>query len=148
MKIVYQIIEYQRIYGCVMWAFEAVQFQEFLRTQLLDISVQEGCPVPARAVTPHVDKELRIEGLQPFVERGLILLHPSQQSLLDEMRHYPDGEHVDGLDALEMLWKLAIGGGEAAGATVAAAGAHQDARRPARMTPRGSRRPAAMGGRR
>jgi len=133
MKIVYQIIAYQRAYGCVAWAFEAVQFQEFMRQQLIDISIEEGCPVPARALTPTTDKELRIESLQPFVERGRILLHPSQQSLIDEMRHYPQGEHVDGLDALHMLWTLAIGGGVAAGATVTDPEARQAQRRAARM---------------
>jgi predicted phage terminase large subunit-like protein len=133
LKIIHQIIEYQRAYQCVAWAFEAVQFQEFMRQQLIDMSIEEGCPVPARALTPKAEKELRIESLQPFVERGLIRLHPSQQSLIDEMRHYPNGEHVDGLDALHMLWVLAVAGGVAAGATVADGVQHAARRNAARM---------------
>lgn len=117
LKTIHHIIAMQREYRCVAWAFESVQFQEFMRTQLIDISVAEQVPVPARAVIPHAEKDLRIESLQPFVERAKIRLHPSLTTLVSEMRHYPNGEHVDGLDALHMLWMIAATG-VAAGATV------------------------------
>lgn len=133
LRTIADIIRLQREYGCVAWAFEAVQFQEFMRTQLIDASIEAECPVPARALTPIADKDLRIESLQPFVERGLIRLHPSQQTLIDEMRHYPQGEHVDGLDALQMLWTIAVAGGIAAGATVEDAVANTVRRQAARM---------------
>ena len=119
LKTIYDIIAMQREYNCVVWAFESVQFQEFMRTQLIDISVAENVPVPARAVIPHNDKDLRIESLQPFCERGLIRVHPSLKTLISEGKHYPNGEHVDGLDALQMLWMVASTSGAGAGATVA-----------------------------
>ncbi|MFZ5321632.1 phage terminase large subunit, partial [Enterobacter asburiae] len=82
-------------------------FQEFLRTELVKRSAAMGIPVPARAVTPSVDKLLRIESLQPHMANGLIRLHPSQTTLIDQLRHFPKADHDDGPDALHMLWMLA-----------------------------------------
>lgn len=117
-RIITEIIEVQREYQCVRWAFEATQFQEFARTELLKRSAQAGVPVPAMPFQRHHDKELDIESLQPYVAQGLIRLHPTLITLLDQLRHYPKADHDDGPDALYMLWKLATSGGRAAGATV------------------------------
>lgn len=100
----------QRAYRCLVWGVEAVQFQEFLRTELVKRSAKAGCPVPARAITPHADKLLRIESLQPHMANGLIRLHPSQTVLEQQLRHFPAADHDDGPDALHMLWMLATTG--------------------------------------
>lgn len=135
-RIITEIIEVQREYQCVRWAFEATQFQEFARTELLKRSAQAGVPVPAMPFQRHHDKELDIESLQPYVAQGLIRLHPTLITLLDQLRHYPKADHDDGPDALYMLWKLATSGGRAAGATVD--GPQEGAS--ARRTQRGERR--------
>lgn len=106
--IISDIIKYQREYGCIAWAFESVQFQEFLRTVLVEQSAKLGVPVPAIPVIPLDDKALRIESLQPHMFNQLIRLHPSQQTLIDQLRHYPKADHDDGPDALQMLWVLAV----------------------------------------
>lgn len=109
-KIISDIIELQKEYGCLVWAIEAVQFQEFLRTELVKRSAKLRIPVPARAVTPHADKLLRIESLQPHMVNALIRLHTSQQTLISQLRHFPKADHDDGPDALHMLWALAVSG--------------------------------------
>lgn len=109
-KIIEDIIAMQRAYHCLVWGVEAVQFQEFLRTELVKRSAKAGCPVPARAITPHADKLLRIESLQPHMANGLIRLHPSQTVLEQQLRHFPAADHDDGPDALHMLWMLATTG--------------------------------------
>ncbi|KNC89696.1 phage terminase large subunit [Trabulsiella odontotermitis] len=106
--IISDVIRYQREYGCIAWAFESVQFQEFLRTVLVEQSAKLGVPVPAIPVIPLDDKALRIESLQPHMFNGLIRLHPSQQTLIDQLRHYPKADHDDGPDGLQMLWVLAV----------------------------------------
>lgn len=143
-KIISDIIELQREYECVMWAFEAIQFQEFMRQQLLVRSVKAGVPVPAMGVKPHADKELRIEGIQPYAAQGLIRLHPSQTTLVEQLRHWPKADHDDGPDALEMLFKLASRGGQSAGATVAGGREGASARTSARTAGRASKRRAAL----
>ncbi len=109
-KIIEDIIAFQREYTCMVWAFESVQFQEFLRTELVKRSAIIRVPVPARPVIPHTDKALRIESLQPHIANSLIRLHQSQKTLIEQLKHWPEAAHDDGPDALEMLWKVAISG--------------------------------------
>ena len=105
--IIEDILELQARYRCLRWSIEAVQFQEFFRTELVKRSAARRVPVPALGVTPHVDKALRIESLQPHVANGLIRFHARQVTLLEQLRHYPAADHDDGPDALHMLWVLA-----------------------------------------
>lgn len=102
------IIQFQREYHCLIWGFEAVQFQEFMRQQLVKESAKVGVPVPAVPVIPHTDKDLRIEGLSPHVNNGLIRFNQAHTVLNTQVRHYPEADHDDGPDALEILWKLCI----------------------------------------
>ncbi|WP_293766633.1 phage terminase large subunit [uncultured Aquitalea sp.] len=110
-RIIEDVIAFQAEYRCVLWLVEAVQFQEFMRTELVKRSAARGIPVPARAVTPHGDKLLRIETLQPHMANGLIRLHPSLHTLIEQLRHFPKADHDDGPDALQMLWAAALSGG-------------------------------------
>jgi predicted phage terminase large subunit-like protein len=105
-KIIEDIIALQAQYHCVLWAFESVQFQEFLRQELVRVSAERGVPVPARPVSPHADKNLRIESLQPHMANGLIRLHPQQRTLIEQLRHWPKADHDDGPDMLQMLWAI------------------------------------------
>ncbi len=107
-KIIEDVIALQREHRCLVWGVEAVQFQEFFRTELVRRSAERGVPVPAVPIMTKSDKALRIESLQPHVANGLIRFHPSQTVLLDQLRHFPKGDHDDGPDCLEMLWVLAI----------------------------------------
>ncbi|WP_140182235.1 phage terminase large subunit [Providencia stuartii] len=107
-RIISDVIDYQREYGCLTWAFESIAFQEFLRTELVKRSAMLGIPVPAIPVIPNSDKALRIESLQPHMVNGLIRLHPTQHTLIDQLRHFPKADHDDGPDALHMLWSLAV----------------------------------------
>lgn len=105
-KIIQDIIGLQGEYKCLKWAFEAVQFQEFMRTSLVKASAKRGIPVPAIPIIPHNDKDLRIESLQPHVFNGLIRLHPALVTLIAQLRHWPKADHDDGPDCLQMLWAL------------------------------------------
>lgn len=120
-RIIEDIITLEEEYRCLRWAVESVQFQEFLRQQLVSRSAARGVPVPAVPVIPTTDKTLRIERLQPHVANGLIRFSPSHTALLDQMRHYPMVDHDDGLDCLEMLWSISLNRTAPAGATVPAA---------------------------
>jgi len=118
--IISEIIALQRKYHCVLWGVEAVQFQEFLRTELIKRGAQAGIPIPARAVLPRADKALRIESMQPPMAAGLIRLHASQTTLIQQLKHFPMADHDDGPDALHMLWMLATTGSAPMEATLVA----------------------------
>jgi predicted phage terminase large subunit-like protein len=106
-RIIEDVIAYQADYRCHLWVIETVQFQAFLYSELVKRAAARGIPVPARGVQPISDKLLRIESIQPHVKNGLIRLHPSQTTLIDQLRHFPKADHDDGPDALQMLWMAA-----------------------------------------
>ncbi|GHD63823.1 phage terminase large subunit [Jeongeupia chitinilytica] len=110
-RIIEDVIAFHAQYRCVLWVVESVQFQEFMRTELVKRSAARSIPVPARGVTPIADKTLRIETLQPHMANQLIRLHPSQHTLIEQLRHFPKADHDDGPDALQMLWAAALSGG-------------------------------------
>lgn len=103
-----KIIEFQRAYDCLVWGIESVQFQEFFRQVLIQRSAEAGVPVPAIGLTPHTDKDLRIESISPHVNNGLILFNQAHTVLNTQVRHWPEADHDDGPDALQMLWMLCI----------------------------------------
>lgn len=143
-RIISDIITMQQEWRCILWAFESIAFQEFLRQQLLVRSAKAGCPVPALPVKPHSDKPLRIESMQPYVANGQIRSHTRHVTLNDQLRHFPKADHDDGPDALEMLWKLATSGGASAGAT-GGDESEDDSERRAGRRARRSRRRATYG---
>ena len=100
--IISDAIAMQQEHGCALWFVEAVQFQEFLRTELMKAAVAAGVPLPAMPITPTADKRLRIERLQPLVSAGLIRFHASQKVLLSQLQQFPNAANDDGPDCLEM----------------------------------------------
>lgn len=116
-------IAMQRQYACVLWGVEAVQFQEFLRTEIMVRAARQGVALPALPINPIADKALRIERLQPPIKAGLIRLHISQTTLREQLQQWPNAAHDDGPDCLEMLWTIALqhgAGGLQAGHVVGA----------------------------
>ncbi|MNX49161.1 hypothetical protein D3C86_797570 [compost metagenome] len=107
-KQISDIIRLQKEYGCLAWGFEAIQFQEFMRGELVKRSAKEGIPVPAVPLHPNSDKELRIESLSPHVFNKLIRFRRAHTVLNSQLQHYPEADHDDGPDALQMLWMLAV----------------------------------------
>lgn len=101
-------IAMQQRHRCQLWFVESVQFQEFLRTQIMVEAARRGVALPTVPVVPIADKRLRIERLQPPVAAGLIRLHEDQRVLIDQLRQFPNAAHDDGPDCLEMLWTNAL----------------------------------------
>jgi len=104
------IIDFQAEYNCLVWGFEAVQFQEFMRQVLIAEGMKRGVPIPARAVQQSSDKDLRIESLSPHVANGVIRSHPRHTVLNGMLKNYPEDEHDDGPDALEILFRTVRSG--------------------------------------
>ena len=109
-RIIEDVIALHSAYHCLVWGVEAVQFQAFFADVLAQRAAARGLAFPVRPIINSTDKQLRIETLQPYFTQGRIRLHTSQQTLIDQLRHFPKADHDDGPDALEMLWRLAVGG--------------------------------------
>lgn len=97
----------QREYRCIKWGVETVQFQAFFAQQLVKQSAVRGTPIPMVPIKSTVEKELRIESLEPHIRNGLIRLNANQSVLMEQLRFYPQHPHDDGPDMLEMLWQMA-----------------------------------------
>lgn len=100
-------IDLQAEYACLAWGVETVQFQAFLFSELIKRSALRGIAFPGVPLTPDTDKELRIISLQPAINVGQIRLHRSQTTLIEQLKFWPEADHDDGPDALEMLWTIA-----------------------------------------
>lgn len=105
--IIARAIDLQAEYGCIAWSIETVAFQEFMYTELIKRAAQQGIAFPGQAGPTGRDKELAILSLQPHVANGLIRLHRSQSTLIEQLKFWPEADHDDGPDGLEMLWKIA-----------------------------------------
>lgn len=114
--IISDTIALQREYRCLLWFVESVQFQEFLRTTLMIEAAKQGIGISAVPIVPITDKNLRIERLQPPIAAGLIRFAPTHTTLIDQLQQWPNGDHDDGPDCLDMLWQNTLiyaGGGQA-----------------------------------
>lgn len=103
--IISDTIALQREYRCLLWFVESVQFQEFLRTELMQVAARQGVGISAVPINPTGDKDLRIERLQPPVAAGLIRFSAAHQTMIDQLQQWPNAAHDDGPDALDMLWQ-------------------------------------------
>lgn len=88
------------------WMFYEDNGGQALLAEVLDAKAeQEGYHLPRRAETNTVHKSTRIEGtLSAPIENGVIRFlktDTDQKELIDELLQFPDGEYVDGPDALE-----------------------------------------------
>ncbi|WP_273794711.1 phage terminase large subunit [Brucella intermedia] len=106
--IISDTIALQREYRCLLWFVESVQFQEFFRTSVMSQAAQQGVGISAVPIIPNADKNLRIERLQPPIAAGMIRLNQTQQTLIDQLQQWPDADHDDGPDCLDMLWQNAL----------------------------------------
>jgi predicted phage terminase large subunit-like protein len=106
--IVSDAIALQIEYRCLLWFVETVQFQEFLRTTLMQEAARQGVSISAVPIIPHTDKDLRIERLQPPVAAGLIRFDANHTTLIDQLQQWPNADHDDGPDCLDMLWQNAL----------------------------------------
>jgi len=105
--IISRAIDLQAEYGCVAWSVEAVAFQEFLFTELVKRAGQRGIAFPAMPGPTGRNKELAILSLQPYVANGQIRLHRSQSTAIEHIKFWPEADHDEGPDTLEMLWRIA-----------------------------------------
>jgi PBSX family phage terminase large subunit len=109
-------IEIQRTFQPQFFGFEVNQFQELLMDDVKRASAVSGVPIPTCGIDNRINKDVRIRRLTPFLSRGELrfkaeCLAPGQkpkraQLLVNQMRDFPEGEHDDGPDALEMALRI------------------------------------------
>ena len=76
--------------------------QDYLASQLESESIKRGIPIPLKRITQKSTKDMRVRGLTPFVNTGVLQFNIDDRVFLQQMREFPLGAHDDGPDALEM----------------------------------------------
>ena len=94
-------------YKHLLIGVEVVAFQEVLKEWLDELSREKGVYLPTREIRHRSDKVRRITRLSPLMEKGLIYLRRDQELLVEQLEHFPLGDHDDGPDALEMAVDVA-----------------------------------------
>lgn len=113
-KLKADLINVQREYGCAMWGFENNNAYEWARQDIIKAAIEQGVLLPLVGITATVDRVVRIDGMEPFVNDAFeprIVFNAALKQILDELDTWPEPQphhDYDGLSALEILWTLAV----------------------------------------
>lgn len=99
----------KRDYGKGFYKFgvETVQFQYYFKEVMVQKSVEAGEYIPIEEIQSSVNKELRIESLQPVIKNKYLKFNREHKTLLKQMQEFPMGKNDDGPDGLQMAVQLA-----------------------------------------
>lgn len=111
-QIVLDGIAIQNLYGALGVGVESNQFQELLGPEFTRVNTECGgaMPLPLYMIPNMVNKELRIGRLGPYLMRRELAFRdtPDNRLLIEQLKEFPNGEHDDGPDALEMAIRLGL----------------------------------------
>lgn len=93
--------------GFYRFGVETVQFQYFFKDVMAKRSREEGEYIPIEEIQSTVNKQLRIESLQPVIKNKYLKFNREHKALLKQLKEYPMGRNDDGPDGLQMAVALA-----------------------------------------
>ena len=103
-------MEHERSFRPDAFGVETNQFQELLADDLLQVAQERGILMPLYTLNYQVNKLVRIRRLTPYLSRRIVRFKgdsPGARLLVEQMRDFPNADHDDGPDALEMAQRLA-----------------------------------------
>lgn len=103
------VVEIQRTFQPQYFGVEVNQFQQLLVDDINQASAVAGVPVPIYELDNRVNKEVRIHRLTPYLSQKHLRFKggsPGVRLLVEQMQEFPNCDHDDGPDALEMAIRL------------------------------------------
>jgi predicted phage terminase large subunit-like protein len=103
-------VEIQRQFRADWFGVETNQFQQLLADDLWQRGRDLNVQMPLIGINNDVNKIVRIRRLTPYLSQKQIRFKggsPSTKLLVEQLRDFPNGDHDDGPDALEMAIRLA-----------------------------------------
>ncbi len=103
-------VEIQHTFRPDWFGVEANQFQELLADDLMQRGEERGVTMPLYLIHNRVNKLVRIRRLTPLLSQQKLRFKggsPGARLLVEQLRDFPNGDHDDGPDALEMALRLA-----------------------------------------
>lgn len=90
---------------------EAEQFQQLLLPEIESAAIEKGVMAKIEPIlTKGIPKAMRIRRIGPWINRGRVLFRrgsPGAILLMRQLQEFPNGDHDDGPDALEMALRQA-----------------------------------------
>ncbi len=109
-EIVETAVEIGRTFRPDGFAVETNLFQSLLADEINRVADERGLTLPICVTENRVPKVVRIRRLTPLLARGRLRFKadsPGARLLVRQLRDFPNGDHDDGPDALEMAVRLA-----------------------------------------
>jgi predicted phage terminase large subunit-like protein len=109
--IVDEAVEFVRAFGPDGFGVETNQFQELFVADMNRAARAAGVVLPTYGLNNTVNKLVRIRRLGPYLSQRLFRFKaksPGTALLVQQLRDFPNGDHDDGPDALEMGLRLMI----------------------------------------
>jgi predicted phage terminase large subunit-like protein len=107
--IVETAIELQRRYQADWFGVEVNQFQQLLANDLRRVAHERHTFLPIYRINNQVNKLVRIRRITPFLSHGVVRFKGGSKGarlLVEQLRDFPNGDHDDGPDALEMAIRM------------------------------------------
>jgi predicted phage terminase large subunit-like protein len=96
--------------------FETNGFQVLMKDNIMNVAQEQGYQLPVTGKTTTKNKEAKITGLEPYISTGFLLFRKDwatagggYQILMEELQSFPQGDEVDGVDALAMAHEVSRG---------------------------------------
>lgn len=112
-------LELQRLWKADGFVIEVNQFQSLIKANFVRRAKELGIMPPVYTIDNRVNKEVRIRRLGPYLANRNLRLKgesPGARMLGEQLMTFPNGDHDDGPDSLEMglrtmidLWNAGIG---------------------------------------
>lgn len=93
--------------GFFKFGIETVQFQYFFKEVVAKRSAELGEYLPIEEINSSVNKQLRIESLQPVIKNHYLKFNREHKTLLKQLEEFPMGKNDDAPDGLQMAVQLA-----------------------------------------
>ena len=108
-RIIQEGLELYRRADPMAWAIETNQFQELLADEIARVGQDTGLMPAIVPLVNTVNKQVRIRRIGPYLARHAIRFRagsPGAELLVQQLREFPEGDHDDGPDALEMAIRV------------------------------------------
>jgi predicted phage terminase large subunit-like protein len=102
-------LDIQRRFQPDWFGVEVNQFQQLLADEINRRSEERRIYIPLYTLNNQVNKLVRIRRLTPLLSQGKLRFKgdsPGARLLVEQLRDFPNGDHDDGPDALEMAARL------------------------------------------
>jgi predicted phage terminase large subunit-like protein len=109
--IVDEAVEYASTFGPAGLAIEINQFQELFMADIQRVARDRNVMMTTYGLNNTVNKDVRIRRLGPYLSQRFFRFKaksPGTALLVQQLRDFPNGDHDDGPDALEMGVRLMI----------------------------------------